>query len=206
MYAQKQTEEMLHAVTKSCATLIEQTYTKPEKLQNLSSLNQGILFHLNHFIIYLVGVPLRPTIWRIQDDVLFCLGKFISPFNTSEQNKKFEPYRSTINRAKPKKFSHEDLKIENEKEPDLSVNNLEDNELKPYVFEKLKNSNFKDKKLMKNLIYVVEEEKEFILDSNPSDLKVRLVCAILLQGFAKSIFQDIEVILGLKEFPRMISN
>ena len=129
-----QTEDLLLSISKNCETLIKQTHRKAEKTLEFKMIKPRETFHF------------KPPI-QIQGDWmigLINLEVYISIFNITEENNKFELYRDTS-----AKFGFLELKDELEDIPNIPhiTNEHLDDEIKgPRIIDEfIKLSNEKKK-------------------------------------------------------------
>ena len=92
-----ETEDLLLSITKNCATLIDQTHRKAEETLEFKMIKSRETFHFSE------PIQIQGN-WMIG---LTDLEVYISIFNITEENNKFEIYRDV-----PTKFQFLDLKDE----------------------------------------------------------------------------------------------
>ena len=160
-----ETEDLLLLITKNCETLIEQTHRKAEETSEFKMVKSREKFHF------------KPPI-QVKVDWMLCLidlEVYISVFNITKANNKFELYVDTFD-----EFSFEGLKDELEKNlniPNITDSHLEDETLAPRI---------------------IETYWKLTSDKSSHDGYI-----ILLMGHARSPFRDFEsylrIVFGLEE-------
>ena len=160
-----ETEDLLLSITKNCEKLVEQTHRKPEETLEFKMLKSRETFHFNP------PIQIKGD-WMLG---LVDLEVYNSIFNITEENNKFEIYRSKDN-----KFVFLELKDELEEIfniPHITIEHLDDEILGPRIID------------------------EFIKLSN--EKKNRDGYMILLFGYCASSFRDFEsclrLVIGLDE-------
>ena len=119
----KETEVLLLSITKNCQTLIEQTHRKTEETLEFKMIKPKETFHINP-AIHIKGD------WMLG---LTDLEVYISIFNITKENNKFELYTDTFD-----EFSFEELKDEVEEIlniPNITDYHLEDEKIAPRIIK-----------------------------------------------------------------------
>ena len=116
-------ENILLSITKNCEKLVEQTHRKPEETLEFKMLRPRETFHFNS--------PINAKgEWMLG---LIDLEVYISVFNITKENKKFELYTDTFD-----EYSFEEIKDEVEEIlhiPEITDDHLEDDILAPRIAE-----------------------------------------------------------------------
>ena len=154
-----QTEDFLLSITKNCEKLIKQTHTKPQETLELKMNKPREIFH------FTPPVQIKGD-WMIG---LTNLEVYNSIFNITEQNNKFEIYRSSTN-----KFGFVELK--DELEEILNIPHITDYHLEDETIAR---------RIMEEFIKLSTEKMN-------SDGYM-----ILLLGYTRSLFRDFESYLGI---------
>ena len=128
-----QTEDLLLSITKNCETLTEQTQTKPQETLEFKMITSREIFH------FTPPVQIKGD-WMIG---LVGLEVYISIFNITEENNKFELYRDSSN-----KFGFLELKDEFEGILNISLitqEHLEDEIIGPRIIDEFIKQSTKEK-------------------------------------------------------------
>ena len=160
-----ETEDLLLSITKNCGKLVEQTHRKPEATLEFKMVKPRETFHFN-----------PPT--QVKEDWMLGfidLEVYISIFNITKENKKFELYTDFFDEV-----SFEELKDDVEEIlniPEITDDHLEDDILAPRI---------------------AETYRKLRSDKSSHDGYI-----ILLMGYARSLFRDFEsylrIVVGLEE-------